>query len=405
MNRSPAVFWLSRATRFTLALAATCAVCLLAIFGTLSQPSAATVYAAPVAQVAPGDQTLIELYKKVIPSVVSVFVRIPERNAVIQPTPRRGATPTPNPSDPFEPFSRGNGSGFIYSEDGYIITNAHVVEDADKVQVMFYDDLLVTAKVVGVNKDSDIAVLKVESDKINKSRFKPLALADSDKLEIGQRVVAIGNPFTYYPGTLTEGIVSGINRRFDSQVAQFQIPGMIQTDAAINPGNSGGPLVDMSGAVIGINTAIESNVRQSSGVGFAVPSNLIARFAPRLIKDGVVKHSYLGIRGGDLTSDLSEALGLSIEQQGVIVTEVVRAGPAAAAGIKGTSGTKVVDGEEIPLGGDIIVGVDDVQVRKFEQLLGYLFTKTDPGQTVTLKILRDGQPLEVKVTLAERPSS
>lgn len=383
------------------------ALCLAFFFGTQFNPNLSSNstggYAAPVAQTTPppGDQTLVELYKKVIPSVVTVFISIPADELG-----QGRGTPTPDPTlplDPNIPFSQGNGSGFIFDTEGHIITNAHVVMDVSprgKIKVTFSDDLVVPAKIVGFDKDADIAVIKVETDK---SRLIPLPLADSDKLQIGQRVAAIGNPFSLYPGTMTQGIISAVNRRFDSELVDYQIPGMIQTDAAINPGNSGGPLLDMNGNVIGINTAIESRVRQSSGVGFAVPSNQIARFAPRLIKDGSVKHAYLGVRGGDLDSEINALIGLPATQQGVLISEVVSGGPADKAGLKGGSSTKKLDGADLDVGGDVILAIDGVPTRKFEQLLGYLFTKKDPGDTVAVKVLRDGKELEIQVTLSERP--
>jgi S1-C subfamily serine protease len=368
----------------------------------LVQATAAPTTAAVNAVVAPGDQTLIDLYKKVIPSVVTVFISIPSDELG-----NRRGTPTPDPTlplDPNIPFSQGNGSGFIFDTEGHIVTNAHVVMDVGargKIKVTFSDDLTVPATIVGFDKDADIAVIKVNT---SKARLIPLPLADSDKLQIGQRVAAIGNPFSLYPGTMTQGIVSAINRRFDSELVNYQIPGMIQTDAAINPGNSGGPLLDMNGNVIGINTAIESRVRQSSGVGFAVPANQIARFAPRLIKDGVVKHAYLGVRGGDLDSEINALIGLPAEQQGVLVSEVVKGGPADKAGLQGSNETKKLDGFDVEIGGDIILAIDGVPTKKFEQLLSYLFTKRDPGDTVTVKVLRGGKEIEIKVTLSERPT-
>jgi len=350
---------------------------------------------------APGDQTLIALYKKVAPSVVTVYIRIPE-DALGAPTQPPLSIPTPfAPTQ--EPFSVGNGSGFIYSDEGYIITNAHVVLDVGntgRIRVTFADDFTVPATVVGIDPDSDMAVLKVQT---NKARLVPLKLADSDQLQVGQRVAAFGNPFRYYPGTMTQGIVSAVNRRFDSQAANYQIPGMIQTDTAINPGNSGGPLVDMEGNVVGINTAIESRVRQSSGVGFAVPSNLLAKFAPRLIKDGKVTHAYLGIRGSDLDTEINDLDGLSPEQQGILVSSITRNSPAERAGVRGATDKKYLDGQEIATGGDVIIAINGLPLRKFEQLLGYLFTKTEPGDTVTLTLLRDGKTQDLQVTLVERP--
>jgi len=274
------------------------------------------------------------------------------------------------------------------------------VGNTGRIRVTFADDFTVPATVVGIDPDSDMAVLKVQT---NKARLVPLKLADSDQLQVGQRVAAFGNPFRYYPGTMTQGIVSAVNRRFDSQAANYQIPGMIQTDTAINPGNSGGPLVDMEGNVVGINTAIESRVRQSSGVGFAVPSNLLAKFAPRLIKDGKVTHAYLGIRGSDLDTEINDLDGLSPEQQGILVSSITRNSPAERAGVRGATDKKYLDGQEIATGGDVIIAINGLPLRKFEQLLGYLFTKTEPGDTVTLTLLRDGKTQDLQVTLVERP--
>ncbi|MHB8625579.1 MAG: S1C family serine protease [Aggregatilineales bacterium] len=346
-------------------------------------------------------QLFTTLYKQVNPSVVSISVRIPTSASpdLIQPLVPGQPNGTPSP------YATGDASGFIYDTAGHIVTNAHVVQDADRVEVTFADDVTVTAKVVGTDLDSDLAVLKVDTDQ---SRLVPIMLADSDQVSIGQRVFAIGNPFAY-ANSMSQGIISGLNRRLDSQATTsggqdtYQIPGMIQTDTAINPGNSGGPLFDMTGRVLAINTLIESRVRQSSGVGFGVPSNLVKKFADLLIKNGTVTHSYLGIKGGDLTADINNLIGIDPNQRGVLISEVSPGSPAEKASLQPSTTPKTLDNEPINVGGDIIVAVDGVPIHHFEDLLAYLFSKTDVGQTITVTVLRDGKQIDVKVTLAERP--
>ncbi len=370
-------------------------------------------------------QLFTSLYKQVNPSVVSISVRIPNTpqtgsggpngngngggngNGNGQPNfPNLPGLPNgqggPNAAPPYD---TGDAAGFIYSTDGYIVTNSHVVQDADRVEVTFADDVTVTAQVVGNDRDSDLAVIKVTTDA---SRLIPVTLADSDKIQIGERVFAIGNPFSYN-NSMSQGIVSGLNRRLDSQAttqdgqSTYQIPGMIQTDTAINPGNSGGPLFDTNGQVIGVDTLIESRVGQSSGVGFAVPANLVKKFADLLIKNGKVDHSYLGISGGDLTADINTLIGIDPNQRGVLVNTVEAGSPAEQAGIKPSTTAKTLDGEPINVGGDIIVAVDGTPIHHFEDLLGYLFTKTDVGQKITVTVLRDSKQVDLPVTLSARP--
>lgn len=348
-------------------------------------------------------QLFTTLYKQVNPSVVSISVRIPASTAPNLGQPQIPGLPDTTPA----PYETGDASGFIYDTSGHIITNSHVIQDADRIEVTFADDTTVTAKVIGKDLDSDLAVLQVETDQ---SRLAPAALADSDQVLIGQRVFAIGNPFAYN-NSMSQGIISGLNRRQDSQATTsggqdtYQIPGMIQTDTAINPGNSGGPLLDMTGRVVGINTLIESRVRQSSGVGFAVPSNLVKKFADLLIKNGSVTHSYLGIIGGDLTVDINNLIGIDPNQHGVLISEIGPGSPAEQAGLKPSMVAKTLDGEPINIGGDIIIAVDGVPIHHFEDLLAYLFSKTDVGQTITVTVLRDNQKVDVKVTLTDRPHS
>jgi len=292
----------------------------------------------------------------------------------------------------------GEGSGFIYDDAGHIVTNNHVVSDADAIVVSFADGSEKEATVVGTAPDADLAVIKVDAEP---GELIPLALADSGSLRVGQIVVAIGSPFGL-ENTLTTGIVSGLDRLFPGAEAPgggtYNIPDIIQTDAAINPGNSGGPLLNLQGAVVGVNTAIESPVRGSSGVGFAVPSNVVAIVVPQLIENGSAATPWLGISGSELNDAMAEALGLGPDTRGIAVGEVITGGPAEKAGLIAAS----PDGTSA---GDVIVGIDDQEVRAFDDLLGYIVEHTIVGQTVDLKVLRDGQVETLPLTLQARPSS
>ncbi|PJF36685.1 MAG: hypothetical protein CUN49_04110 [Candidatus Thermofonsia Clade 1 bacterium] len=338
---------------------------------------------------------LQRIYAQVNPSVVALEVRVPANVSL------SSIMPFIDPSLPVEPRYRiAQGSGFLYDRNGHIVTNNHVVESADRVTVIFSDGLRLPAKIVGTAPDADIAVVKVDPAQI--SDLEPLPLADSDQVRVGERAIAIGNPFGLN-NTMTQGIVSAVGRSLRQQ--QFSIPQIIQTDAAINPGNSGGPLFNYRGEVIGVNTAIRSNVEQSAGIGFAVPSNIVRLMADQLIQNGRVEHSYLGITGTTLTSNIAEALGLDMRTTGVLVNSVVTGGPAARAGIRGATREISVDGEIVPVGGDIITEIDGMKIRVFEDLLGYLFTRTKPGDAVTLTILRNGERLQVTVRLMARPQT
>ncbi len=342
------------------------------------------------------DETMLlqRIYAQVNPSVVALEVRVPSNTSL------RSLMPFIDPSLPTEPrFRIAQGSGFLYDRSGHIVTNNHVIEFADRVTVIFADGLRLPATIVGTAPDADIAVVRVDPAQIRD--LQPLPLADSDQVRVGERAIAIGNPFGLN-NTMTHGIVSAVGRSLRQQ--QFSIPQIIQTDAAINPGNSGGPLFNNRGQVIGVNTAIRSNVEQSAGIGFAVPSNIVRLMADQLIANGRVEHSYLGITGTTLTSNIAEALGLDMRMTGVLVSSVVTGGPAAAAGIRGATRELSVDGEPVPVGGDIITEIDGMKIKVFEDLLGYLFTRTKPGDEVTLTILRDGKTIQVKVRLAPRPT-
>jgi S1-C subfamily serine protease len=292
------------------------------------------------------------------------------------------------------------GSGFVYDNLGHIITNAHVVDDASKATVTFLDGIQYDAEIIGKDKFTDIAVIKVNE----KPRLlHPLQMGDSSHLHVGEQVAAIGNPFGL-SGSMTAGIVSGLGRLMAaSPDSAFSIPDVIQTDAAINSGNSGGPLLNMKGEVVGINTAIQSATGVFAGVGFAVPSNTAIKIVPSLIEDGEYHHPWIGISGRDIDPDLARALNLN-EAKGFLVITVVDGSPAHKAGLKGVSGTQVIDGQEYPVGGDIIISVDDKEVRKISDILIHLQREKSVGDVMSLGILRDGEFMHISLELVERPA-
>ena len=284
----------------------------------------------------------------------------------------------------------GQGSGFVYDAQGHIVTNNHVVEGGGQIVVSFADGRSMPAQLVGTDPDSDLAIIRVD---VPASELSPITLADSDQLKVGQMVIAIGNPFGL-SGTMTTGIISSLDRELNG--SQYIIPDVIQTDAAINPGNSGGPLLDLQGRVIGVNSAIRSASNSSSGIGFAVPANIVQAVAPQLIGSGSVAHPWLGISGGSLTPNGADQLGLSAGTSGVIVSTVSPGGPAATAGLRG--------GNAQGLGGDIITAVNNHPVTGIEDLVGYLVQHTVVGETINLQIIRDGNNLSLPLTLGARPS-
>lgn len=307
---------------------------------------------------------------------------------------------------PNEFFSRGEGSGFVYDVEGHIVTNNHVVDGATTVRVTFYDDVSVPAEVVGVDPDSDLAVVKVDPKGL---KLVPLRLGDSRSLKVGQRVIAIGNPFGLN-NTMTTGIVSALGRSIPAGSSllatnRFNIPDVIQTDAAINPGNSGGPLLNANGEVIGVNAAIESTSQSWAGIGFSIPSAIVKNVVPMLIEGKDVTHPWLGISGTTLTPQINDAMDMDADQRGVLVVEVTQDSPADDANLRGSDRRLEVEGLPLQVGGDVIVGIDDTQVNKFDDLLLYLTYNTTVGQDVSLTVLRDGKEQEVTVTLADRPDS
>jgi S1-C subfamily serine protease len=310
----------------------------------------------------------------------------------------------PSPFNPFgEPEGGGtaSGSGFLIDTDGYLLTNNHVVEGASDITVKLgSSDRSYDAKVVGADPATDVALLKIDAPSDD---LHPLALGDSSKVEVGDPVVAIGNPFGL-DSTVTSGIVSALQRQIEAPNG-FSISHVIQTDAAINPGNSGGPLIDIDGKVIGINSQIETGGGSSGnvGIGFAVPIDTAREVAQQIRENGEVRHAYLGIEGGTITPDLSRALNLPVEE-GVLVAEAVEGGPAAKAGIEGGTTEATIDGARVTLGGDIITELDGEKVKSMEELVSVVDGKK-PGDEIAVKLLRGGDEKTVRVELANRPAS
>ena len=292
------------------------------------------------------------------------------------------------------------GTGFVIDKQGHIVTNDHVVDSTSSIEVNFLDGTIVKADVVGVDADSDLAVIKVD---LPETELNPVTLGDSDKLFIGQTTLAIGSPFNQR-WTLTTGIISALDRTISGQT-QYSVGSAIQTDAAINPGNSGGPLLNLNGEVIGVNSQILSQSNSSSGVGFAIPINLVKRVSQDLINNGKVEYSYLGISAASgIDLSLIEALHIPNNTQGVIVGDVQPNGPAAKAGLKSATSVNAST-RSLPTSADIITAIDGEKITDMSGLVSYLAYKTKPGQTINLTVLRDGQEINLPVTLSARPSS
>ncbi len=362
------------------------------------------------------EDALEQIYREVSPSVVNIQVVV-ERAPMIQglpqgpDSPEMPELPEGLPELPFE-FEMpqdpqpgvGLGSGFVWDKDGHIVTNNHVVADAIKITVTFPDGAQYRGEVVGTDPHSDLAVIKIDAPA---DELHPITVADSTRVNVGQLAVAIGNPFGL-DGTMTVGFVSALGRSLPvaarTMAASYSIPDIIQTDAPINPGNSGGVLVDSAGRLIGVPTAIESPVRANAGIGFAVPSAIVANVVPDLISTGAHEHPWLGFSGTTINLELAEAMGVDPEQRGVLVIDVTDGSPVDEAGLRGSDKTIEIEGQEALIGGDVIVAIDGEEVREFDDLIIYLSRSTSVGQTVTLTILRDGEEESVEVTLRARPS-
>jgi S1-C subfamily serine protease len=339
------------------------------------------------------EQLIINLYARVSSSVVNINVI-----GAVEEFSHPEVPGFPESPFPEEFFQRGLGSGFVIDTDGHIVTNNHVVEGAHRIQVRFSDDTEAEADVVGTDPHTDLAVIKVD---VPAAMLHPVELGESDTLRVGQRAIAIGNPFGF-ERTVTTGIISAVGRVL-RQISGFSLPNLIQTDAAINPGNSGGPLLDSQGKVIGVNTIIFTQNGFSSGVGFAVPVNTVKRVVPELIENGHFAHPWLGIRGYSINSELAEALDLPVDR-GALVGEVIGNGPSAQAGLRGGQREVLIEGfiEPISAGGDVIIAINDAEIRSMDDLITYL-EGTVVGQEVELTIIRDGDEERLTVELDERP--
>jgi len=324
-----------------------------------------------------GLEPLTDLYNTVNPGVVAIQV-VSEDNGV---------------------FSGGSGSGFILDEEGHIVTNNHVVVAGDNITVIFYDGFEEHAEVVGQDPSSDLAIIQVDS---LPDGAHPLPLGDSDQLQAGEWVVTIGNPFAL-SSSIAVGIVSATGRTIPTGVTPFSIPQAIQTDAAINPGNSGGPLLTLNGEVVGVNAQIAATgTGTNSGVGFSIPSNIVRRVSPSLIANGSYEWPWLGVEGTSVSLLIQEANDLAT-QDGAYISSIVSGGPAEAAGLRGSSGTRQVDGLDVPTGGDVIIAVDGDPVIDFSDLLFRIAT-SNPGDTLELTVIRNGESMPISVTLEVRPT-
>lgn len=346
------------------------------------------------------ESRLEAIYEQVNPSVVNIKI---EKKVDVGTIDIPGFFSSPFSQTPQEPqVVQGAGSGFVWDDQGHIVTNNHVVDSADKITVVFSDGTTVPAEVVGTDVDSDLAVIKVD---VPSSSLAPVQMAKSADLKVGQLAVAIGNPFAL-EGTMTVGFISALGRQLpvnNESGPAYQIPDIIQTDAPINPGNSGGVLVNDQGQVIGVTAAIESNSQDNAGIGFAIPSDIVQKVVPALIDTGSYDHTYIGISGESLVPELSKAMDLDANQRGVLVVEVTPNSPADKADIRGSDRQIEIEGSQALVGGDVIVAIDEQPVKEFDDLITYLARSTEVGQVVKLTVLRDGKEQVVELTLAARP--
>jgi S1-C subfamily serine protease len=364
----------------------------------------------PVAQQSASDTNQIPFKNTVASTPQSTSLRAifkQVENSVVQITRKLPTSAATNALNPQTPNATALGSGIVYDNLGHIITNGHVVGDAKTVDVTFVDGNRYPAKVIGTDVYGDIAVLQISQDTTQQqlqkllSSLRPLVIGNSSNLEVGDQVIAIGNPFGL-DDTMTTGIVSGVGRLLPG--AGFSLPNAIQTDAPINPGNSGGPLLNMQGQVVGMNTAILSGTDTFSGVGFAIPSNTITKIVASLIEKGSYVHPYLGLSGATLTSDLAENLtgtpSVVKNLKGVYVDTITKNGPADKAGLNGSTTDQYA--KKHP--GDIIMGIDGHNITRIDDLISYIDQHKSAGDNISLTVYRDGHVIDLKATLAARPS-
>ncbi|MCL0099961.1 trypsin-like peptidase domain-containing protein [Dehalococcoidia bacterium] len=342
----------------------------------------------PYMMVTAFEDVLTGIYVKVLPSVVQIRTDM-----------KVGAPPGGWPVlglDELVP--QGEGSGFVWDSAGHVITNHHVIVDADRVLVLFADGTQLEAEIVGSDPYSDLAVLRISD---SGGELTPVELGDSNGLRVGSLALALGSPFGQ-EYTLTRGIISALGRALRSG-NRFINPQIIQTDASLNPGNSGGPLLDSRGRVIGINTQIVSQSGGSVGVGFAVPVNTAKRVVPAIISDGEYSHPYLGISGVTVTPDLARDLGLPSDTRGIWIASTLEGGPAVEAGLRGGSVNSTRLGTRSERTGDVILSIEGTPLRSMEDLVSYIAENNRPGDTVTIEILRDGvEPILIDLTFGKR---
>jgi serine protease Do len=349
------------------------------------------------------ESTMESIYATVNPMVVNIMVLVPATSSSIQNFPGFGNN---NNNSQTPQYSQALGSGFFWDANGNIVTNNHVVDGATKIEVTTADGTTVPATIVGQDPYSDLAVIKVS---LPASEIHPVSMADSSQVKVGEIAIAIGNPYGF-EGSMSVGNISGLGRDLpSSQVDQasgatYSIPDIIQTDASINPGNSGGVLVNIEGQVMGVTNAIESNSGSGSGVGFAIPAEIVSKVVPSLISTGTYSHPYLGISGTDVTPDIAQAMNLPSDTRGALVEQVTPGGPAANANLQSSNTNVTINGVQGTVGGDIITAIDGQAVHSMSDIIAYLAIHTQVDQTVTLSILRDGKAQNVQVTLGTRPS-
>lgn len=341
------------------------------------------------------NQLLGDLFERVLPSMVEISVAIKVDSLQSEDVPF-GFGPR---DDSFRPSG---GSGFVWDEEGHVITNYHVVTDAEAVRVTFPDGTQVAAEVLGTDPDTDLAVLQVDRPV---SELHPVQLGDSDKVRVGELAVAIGNPFGE-EFSMTTGIISAVGRTIRSpQQVGYSIPNAIQMDAAVNPGNSGGVLLDYEGRVIGINDQIQTRSGAFSGVGFAIPINAAKRVVPELIEARKYDHAWLGVSIESVNFDIIDLMDLDPSTKGALIVSVVDGGPADAAGLQGFDTEVTRLGRQYRTGGDIITGIDGTPLKSVNDLIGYLSTSARPGDEIALDVIRDGESIEVELELGKRPES
>lgn len=359
------------------------------------------------------EGALENVYEYVNPSVVNI--------QVVQRSPGTNMEAPGSPDFPFDipglpnlpeipnlpegqPYSQGLGSGFVWDDEGHIVTNNHVVGDADEIEVTFHDGTTLSAELVGTDPDSDLAVIKVD---MPAGQLRSVSVGDSRELKVGQLAIAIGNPFGL-EGTMTVGIISALGRTMPANMGlqvgpSYSIPDVIQTDAPINPGNSGGVLVDDQGQVMGVTFAIESTSGANAGIGFVIPSTIVKRVIPSLVENGYYDHPYLGISGVSMSPDLAEAMDLDTTQRGALIVEVSSNGPAEKAGLLGSDELAEIDGQQVNVGGDVIIAANGEPINGMDDLIAYLSNNTSVDDEIVVTVLRDGRETGVEVTLEARP--